>query len=318
MDETFEKIVKLIQSFLKSPPLIVWGSGATIPYGLPSMWDLNKALKSSIDGFDAENNNLEIELGKDKYSELMPQIKQIIWKVVHDADISVLDRIVSNRDTEFEGIKLLYQKFLDAHPKVINIVTTNYDRVLEHILSYNDIPFSDGFNGKVLSNFDETQFLDKEQVNIFKVHGSLNWFQVGTEIRYLLNLESEYEPLIITPGKSKYREAFERPYRELIQKSDSLINKASSFLVIGFGFNDEHLTPKIRSKVNRGTPIILITKEITTSAFSELENAQKYVLLEEFEGGKTKIIYKENQSSEPQSIVTDGNFWQLKDFMEIL
>jgi hypothetical protein len=296
----------------------VWGSGATIPYGLPSMWHLNEALKLVIDDFDAENDNLEIELGKDKYTDQMPQIKQVIWEVVHSADISVLNRIISNRDTEFEGIRLLYKKFLDAHPEVVNIVTTNYDRVLEHILSYDNIPFSDGFNGKSLSCFDESKFSIRKNVNIVKVHGSLNWFEVDTEIRYIPSYINGYTPQIIAPGKNKYQEAFNRPYRELIQKSDNLINEASSFLIVGFGFNDEHLTPKIRSKVNSGTPIILITKEITASTFSELENAQKYVLLEESEGSKTKITYKENQSSEPQSIEVDGNLWQLKEFMEIL
>jgi len=318
MDEISEELSILIQGFLKNPPLIIWGSGATIPFGLPSMWHLNEALKERVDGFDAENDNLEIELGKDKYTEQMPQIKQIIWEVVHDADISVLNRIVSNSDTEFEGIRLLYKKFLDAHPEVVNIVTTNYDRVLEHLLSYDDISFSDGFNGKSLSCFDETKFSTQKNVNIVKVHGSLNWFEVDTEIRYMPSYTDGYTPQIIAPGKNKYKEAFNRPYRDLIQKSDNLIDEASSFLIVGFGFNDEHLTPKIKANVNRGTPIILITKEITDSTFLELENAQKYVLLEESEESKTKITYKANQSSDPQSIEIDGNLWQLKEFMEIL
>ncbi len=313
-----EEILISIQGFLKNPPLIVWGSGATIPFGLPSMWHLNEALKKSVDGFDVENDNLEIELGKDKYIDQMPQIKQIIWKIVQDADISVLRRIVSNGNTEFEGIRLLYKKFLDAHPEVVNIVTTNYDRVLEHILSYDNISFSDGFNGKSLSFFDEKNFSTQKNVNIVKVHGSLNWFEVDTEIRYMPSYTDGYTPQIIAPGKNKYQEAFKRPYRELIQKSDNLISEASSFLIVGFGFNDEHLTPKISSKVNSGTPIILITKEITESTFTELENAQKYVLLEELDENKTKITYKMNQSSELKCIEVDGNLWQLKEFMEIL
>ena len=92
---------------------------------------------------------------------------------------------------------------------------------------------------------------------------------------------TDCNPLIISPGKNKYREAYENPYRDLIQKADTLIDNAESFLVIGFGFNDEHLTPKIKEKVNNGTPLVLITKEITNSCRNELERAQKYVLLEE-------------------------------------
>ena len=38
-DEIREKIYQIVQNFLKNPPLIVWGSGATISFGLPSMND---------------------------------------------------------------------------------------------------------------------------------------------------------------------------------------------------------------------------------------------------------------------------------------
>ena len=40
-----DKVCKVVQKFLKDPPVIIWGSGATIPYGLPSMDDLKKSLQ---------------------------------------------------------------------------------------------------------------------------------------------------------------------------------------------------------------------------------------------------------------------------------
>lgn len=55
--EQLEKIFKIVQSFLKNPPLVVWGSGATVAFGIPSMDSLNKKLKKEISGFDAENDN---------------------------------------------------------------------------------------------------------------------------------------------------------------------------------------------------------------------------------------------------------------------
>ena len=61
-DEAFT----VIQNFLKDPPVIIWGSGATIPYGLPSMNDLNKKLKSAIPSLQEleESENLEAALEK--------------------------------------------------------------------------------------------------------------------------------------------------------------------------------------------------------------------------------------------------------------
>ncbi|RKF03713.1 SIR2-like protein [Tenacibaculum lutimaris] len=313
-----EQVFKIVQKFLKNPPLIVWGSGATVSFGLPSMWSLNESLKKEITDFDTSNDNLEEELSKDKYREKLPQIKKTIWNEVNKADVSVLKKITSNETDTFNGIKLLIEKFIETHPKILNIVTTNYDRVLEHLLAYENICFTDGFEGKTLSAFDETNFQNKNIVNIVKVHGSLNWFNVNGEIRYLSNQITTEAPQIVVPSKNKFEETYNTPYRELIQKSDILINDTLSFLVIGFGFNDKHLTPKIQANIKKGVPLVLITKEITSNTFKELENAKKYILFEEAEIGKTRVIYKESNSTEKIEKIIQGDFWQLNKFMEIL
>ena len=317
-EEIRENIFKIVQNFLKNPPLIVWGSGATISFGLPSMWSLNEELKEKIKDFDTTNENLEIELGKEKYQAQIPEIKKVIWGKVNDADVLVLERIISNKTGDFNGIKSMIDKFIETHPKVVNIVTTNYDRVLEHIMSYHNFPYTDGFNGKTLSIFDETKFKNKEIVNLIKVHGSLNWFDVDDEIRFLPSISNDENPKIIAPGNNKYKEAYSSPYRELIQKADDLIKKASSFLVVGFGFNDEHLTPKIKAKIKKGTPIVLITKTVSDSSYEELKNAEKYILFEDNENGKTKVTYKENSTDDKTEIILDGDLWQLNNFMKIL
>lgn len=318
MEEQKGNIFKIVQGFLKNPPLVVWGSGATISFGLPSMWNLNEKLKEVIDDFDSDNNNLEVELGKEKYKDKMPEIKQVIWQEVNNADKAVLDKITSNNTADFDGIKLLIEKFLEAHPQVLNIVTTNYDRVLEYTMSYNGVHFTDGFNGKVLSLFDENLFKPKNIVNLIKVHGSLNWFNVDDEIRYVNSCFDGLIPQIIAPGKSKYQEAYNSPYRELIQKADNTIKEASSFLVVGFGFNDEHLTPKIKSQVKKGVPIVLITKQVTESTLEELKDAEKYIFIEEASNEKTRVTYKTSKSDQVQIEELEGNFWQLNQFIEIL
>jgi len=317
-DNTTESILKIVQRFLKNPPLIVWGSGATISFGLPSMWDLNEALKKEIEDFDTSNDNLEDELGKPKYQEKLLQIKQTIWKEVNNADVSVLKKFIDNSTDDFNGVKFLIEKFIEPHPRVLNVVTTNYDRVLEHLLSYQGVNFTDGFDGKTLSVFNQANFKDKDIVNLVKVHGSLNWFNVNGEIRYLSGETVNKTPQIVVPSKNKFEETYEVPYRELIQKADALINNALSFLVVGFGFNDKHLTPRIEANIKKGIPLVLITKQISKNTIKELKKAEKYILFEEAEIGKTKVIYKENSSSEQKEEVIEGDFWKLNEFMEIL
>lgn len=318
-DELKEKVYSIIQTFLKNPPVIIWGSGATIPYGLPTMGDLNQALKDGINNFNPTNENLEIELGKNAYETQMPEIRKIIWNTVNNAENKIIHKLINSETDELNAIKNMIDKFRSAHPQVVNIITTNYDRVLEHIAGYHNIPFSDGFIGREFSTFSNIHFKDKNIVNLIKVHGSLSWFQVGSNIRYLMVDHVDSEPLIISPGKNKYQEAYKNPYRDLIQKSDSLINSAHSFLVIGFGFNDEHLTPKIKEKVNNGTPLVLITKQVSESCHNELKDAQKYVLLEENGvDGATSVSLKSGTVAVVEKHTIDGNYWQLKQFMEIL
>lgn len=317
MEEIKERVFTIIQNYLKTPPVIIWGSGATVPFGLPSMHTLNGILKDNIPEFDKDCDNLEVELGKDKYLEVMPQIRNLIWHAISTVDNEVLHNLLISNSDDFNGIKKLVEKISDAHPKVTNIITTNYDRIIENVLSFHGIPFTDGFLGKELSLFNESLFSAKNIVNIVKVHGSLNWFDFGGEIRYLQNNIESSVPQIICPGKNKYQEAYKSPYRELIQKSDLYINSADSFLVIGFGFNDEHLTPRIKSKIKKGTPIVVITKIISETCLIELESAEKYVLLEDDGDNKTKVTVKE-RNSEKQIITLEGNFWSLNNFIEII
>jgi hypothetical protein len=316
-EEQKSNIFSKIQFFLKNPPVIIWGSGATIPFGFPSMDRLNTLIKESIPEFDQTNTNLEIELGKESYKDSMSKIKHIIWEEISRVNEIVLGKILIPKNKEFEGITKLIKKFISAHPQVVNIITTNYDCTLENVLSFNGISFSDGFLGKELSSFDENLFVPSKNVNIVKVHGSLNWFEVDDEIRYLFKNLSDTVPQIICPGKNKYQEAYKSPYRELIQKADSYIDTANSFLIVGFGFNDEHLTPKIKAKVKKGIPIVVICKNITDSCLNEIKNAEKYVLIEEYQSSDTKITFKDGGADE-QIISINGNFWSLNNFIEIL
>ena len=307
-----------IQSFLRNPPAIIWGSGATVALGLPTMGDLNDALDVEIEGFDGNNENLEAELGKPEYESKMPEIRDVVWRVVNEADLGVLESLIDGDVSYVHGIKTMVEKFREAHPQVVNIVTTNYDRVLEYVMGYYGIPFNDGFDGVELSKFDSRLFQKTNNTNIVKVHGSLSWFQVGSSIRCLRKNNEDADPVIIPPGKNKYKEAYKAPYRELIQKSDDLINGAPSFLVVGFGFNDEHLTPKIKEKVSNGTPLVLITKDVTESCISELRDAQKYIFLQQDEPGNTKVQSKTGEDNMVKESIIEGDYWKLDKFMEIL
>lgn len=311
-----DEIYQTIQEYLKVSPLVIWGSGATIGFGLPSMGDLKTELGKALTTFDKTCTDLEAELGKDKYEADLPQIRKIIRNVVCDADIKAKEQLLKNSD-DFEGIRRLTKFCHDPHPKVMNVVSTNYDRILEYVWGYNGLFFTDGFEQHELAEFDENKFQDKDIINLMKVHGSLDWFEIDHEVRKL-NTDFGYDPVMIPPGKNKYRTTHNSPYRELMQKSDDAIKKASSFLVVGFGFNDEHITPLVGKKTRNGTPIVVVTKEVTSTTEKELEKAKKVIYVEAASDiTKSHIRIIENGTLKSDT-VEDKDYWKLNSFMDIL
>ena len=311
-----DEIYQTIQEYLKVPPLVIWGSGATIGFGLPSMTKLKDEIGNALTTFDKTCTDLEAELGKDKYEADLPQIRKIIRNVVCDADIKAKEQLLKNSD-DFEGIRRLTKFCHDPHPKVMNVVSTNYDRILEYVWGYNGLHFTDGFEQHELAEFDENKFQDKDIINLMKVHGSLDWFEIDHEVRKL-NTDFGYDPVMIPPGKNKYRTTHNSPYRELMQKSDDAIKKASSFLVVGFGFNDEHITPLVGKKTRNGTPIVVVTKEVTSTTEKELEKAKKVIYVEAASDiTKSHIRIFENGTLKSDT-VEDKDYWKLNSFMDIL
>lgn len=311
-----DEIYQTIQEYLKVPPLVIWGSGATIGFGLPSMSKLKDEIGKALPTFDKTCTDLEAELGKDKYEADLPQIRKIIRNVVCDADIKAKEQLLKNSD-DFEGIRRLTKFCHDPHPKVMNVVSTNYDRILEYVWGYNGLHYTDGFEQHELAEFDENKFQDKDIINLMKVHGSLDWFEIDHDVRKL-NTDFGYDPVMIPPGKNKYRTTHNSPYRELMQKSDDAIKRASSFLVVGFGFNDEHITPLVGKKTRNGTPIVVVTKEVTSTTEKELEKAKKVIYVEAASDiTKSHIRIIENGTLKSDT-VEDKDYWKLNSFMDIL
>ena len=296
-----EDIYKKIQDYLREPPLVIWGSGATIDFGLPSMSRLIEEIGNALPSFDMTCTNLEEELGKEKYEEDLPWIRKIIRDAVCCADLTAKESLFC----------------YDPHPKVMNVISTNYDRILEYVWAYNDLHFTDGFAQHELAAFDDNMFRDKNSINLMKVHGSLDWFDVDHEVRKLNN-DFGYDPVMIPPGKNKYRTTHKSPYRELMQKSDDAIRKATSFLVVGFGFNDEHITPLVGKRTKSGIPIVVVTMKVSPTTEIELRQAKKVIYLEaDTDITKSRIRIIENGSTILNTVL-DGDYWKLNSFMDIL
>lgn len=150
MDEnkTQEKVFNIIQDVISNNPVIIIGSGASVSYGIPGMNKLANTLKSYFNGnvFEDEKckQNIDkflkcLELGMGLEEALlevkMPQnIEQIIarevWNEIASADRQVYEKFIQG---EIINLKSLFEYIVYNDPnKIVNIITTNYDRITEY------------------------------------------------------------------------------------------------------------------------------------------------------------------------------------------
>jgi len=155
-------------------------------------------------------------------------------------------------------------------------------------------------------------------VNIWKVHGSLDWFlkDDGEIVCFpnSINIISNYNPLIVPPSKGKYNLTHKEPYRDVISQADNAFSRAGSFLCIGYGFNDDHIQPKLIEQIKNGKPIVVLCKKATEACKHNVMSAdvKKYMIIEYSSDGETLV------SSNNLNKTYHGNFWKLPEFIQAI
>lgn len=332
MDEKFEEIIKKCQKYLENIPTIVIGSGFSVPFGLPSMWELGEEIKTKLNSkysseeewknfvdFLDSTKNLELAMHKASLtSNMYSDIIRVTWELINSKDKEVFsDLIHHTEDTVLS--KILY-KLLQSHPRKVNVITANYDRLVEYSIDKIKANIETGFRGECTKHFTglkKSNEVKENTVLLCKVHGSLDWFRREKNLQLVsmpnsFKIYNGFTPAIVTPGIQKYQETHNEPYRSLIATADEFISNASAFLCIGYGFNDEHLQPKLIDRIQqRNKPAVIVTKTLSDKAKEILENAKNYIIFEEELIGKTKITI------DGVVEVVEGDYWQLDKFIEL-
>lgn len=335
----YESLAKLTQEFIANRPVIILGSGASIPHGLPSMSGLARQLLEKIDINDDKWRRFETKLKGTKDLEKALQntelsslrLERVVnetWAIANKQDLQAYGNLLNKKDN-FPLIDLFKYLLRTANPK-ISVVTTNYDRLAEYSANIAKAEVFTGFTSGWIQRFEPDILLRNAssnsiyngQINILKVHGSLDWFGIEGEESIAIPLAREIPenrvPLIVTPGMSKYRATHKDPFRTIIAQSDVVLKKASCFLCIGFGFNDEHIQPILVDRVRTDNiPVIIVTKKLSgavKAAFLETP-PKKFIILEEAEKNGT-MVYCENQPA--GEVLNDYRLWELPNFLDML
>ncbi len=336
----FDHLLYELQSWTNNIPLIILGSGASVQYGLPSMGQLGEHLKESLH-FNNDEHVLEFSKFKeslDKFHDLEKTLSEIqlnniilssiikkTWDFISEADLNAFNEINANQKSP--PLTKLVQHLLRTTSNKLSIITTNYDRIAEYCVGIAEAFVCTGFAQNYIGHFSDRIFTNnlgkvqgfKGQVNILKVHGSLDWFKApnGSNIHIPLHskIPDDYRPMIVTPGLSKYSETHNEPYRTIFTLADNEIQNANGYLSIGYGFNDSHVQSKLVEKI-KSKPIILLTKELTqkTKEIILEGECKKYILMEEYNTHHTRIY----SSSQGENIIQDCSYWNFSDYINLI
>ncbi|EGJ9720635.1 hypothetical protein LXM06_002734 [Listeria monocytogenes] len=232
--DEFDKIIESVKvKYLSKPhlPKLIIGSGSSITFGYPSMTNLSEELHENL----KENEDFKkiypeikakgLEHGLQSLNsedELITDIRRVTARFILQHEITQEENIYNSNCGLKKLIKYLSES-VEVNRPIVDIMTPNYDRVIEFLCDSLGVPVINGFlggatgifNADLLTgpqNFYKMKRPPNKYVRLFKPHGSINWSKRDGEIlqvhdnRRLLQEIDRIE--IITPGGSKYEQGY--------------------------------------------------------------------------------------------------------------
>ncbi|SCB55084.1 SIR2-like domain-containing protein [Bradyrhizobium shewense] len=326
----------ILQRHFSDGLVTVVGSGLSCAEGLPGMGALAAHLQSTI----------EVDLSADDkliWSGLAPQISALGLEAallatpptptLEAAIVAKTAELIARREREivtevFNKTRTLrFTKLLNHLLKQeagIPVVTTNYDRLIEIAAEEAGLGVDTLFVGQFAGHLNEqesrlsfcrevtlrgkhVQYRYRPRVNVYKPHGSLDWYhRDGKPVSYAGDLP--LPRLIITPGLNKFRNGYESPFDRHRERANSSIDRASRFLVLGYGFNDDHLETHLTPRIRGGIPTVLLTHTLSGNALKLAQGHDNVIAIQSGNAsGKSgsSIIINKNELFVPDLALWD-------------
>jgi hypothetical protein len=339
-DEPIETVSKIAQDCVQRLPTVVLGSGASVAHGIRGMGPLAAFLQENLapEG-EAETDawmlirtalglgdGLEEALQKTVApASLVEKIVSLTWKAIASDDLRLLHEIATGTVT-LPHTQLI-QALFRSNANTVNFVTPNYDRVAEYACDQAGVICANGFVPGIVRKREGADRISVRRgvhpartVRVWKVHGSLDWFETldasVCSLPLAHDLPEGFQPLVVTPGVSKYERVYDEPFRSALQGSDEALGGAAAFLCIGYGFRDSHIEPRLKERCKQqNVPIVILARSLTDEAKAFLANGagSAYMALENCEGG-TRVY----SPSLPEGTIIPGRaLWSFDEFNAI-
>jgi len=309
----YNGLLKFVQEHFTDGLALVVGSGLSAAEGIPGMAALAIHLSdhaSKLVGDDAScwtRVKRHLDDGAGLEAALLahpPTVTVEEWIVRETCNLLVpRERLVIGAVLRGEK-SLQLTAFLRQILKPSNglpILTTNYDRLVElacelagyhvdcctvgHYAGVFDHARSSMASCRGIVTRGKTPILDHfPRAVVLKPHGSLDWYRFNNDVRRCA-MDVEAERLIITPGLNKYRAGYESPFDKQRELANEHINRSSRLLVVGYGFNDDHLQTHLVRKIASGAPTLVLARTASEKVTRLARESPRCVLIAECAGG---------------------------------
>lgn len=298
-DSIRDDVYSYVQGIFQRGLVVVVGSGASCALGLPGMPALAAYLIAEVparvsalspesatswtevaDALNAGKGLEETLLTVSVPDDLALVVTEVIADCVLAAEQRAIAGILTDASISAFGRLLLFA--LQATP-ALDVVTTNYDRLVEVHAARAGVRVDSSFYGHTVGRFDPVLsreellqmqrssvrghrniVIQRAHVRLSKPHGSLDWYShEGQHYRSDLSLGGSRR--IVAPGGNKYRLGYEIPFDAHRTRANDAIDKASALLFVGYGFNDDHLQTHIVDRIPH-VPTVIVSKELTDQA----------------------------------------------------
>ena len=84
-------------------------------------------------------------------------------------------------------------------------------------------------------------------------------------------------------------------------------------MCVGYGFNDEHIQPKLLAQIANGKPIVILVRTMTDACKHHIIDAgiRKYLIFERSDDSHTKVY------GNGWSETYDAQYWCLDEFLKV-
>ncbi|MBL0865899.1 hypothetical protein G5647_05645 [Pectobacterium carotovorum] len=340
--------------FSEQKPFVLFGTGTSCAldrnFGMPALEHHLRAELATlvidaqvqqwqqvIGALNANTHDFESAMDFIKDDILTSRIVELTASFVAKLDANYSYQIMSGTRNWPAGVIL--KKLVDTLPqtdKQLHVATPNYDLLAEYSFIRNKIFYITGFYGGYCRQYDWNQarkivqsiqrsvgrtrqvstVVEHNHIRLYKPHGSLNTFEVDTRLvecdGWILNKPANVIRSMITPGTAKYQRLHKD--RTLLAEYDKAVSTHTSFLFLGFGFNDSQLVNNIfRHKLEKDQcPALVLTRDMNIRIEEWLDKCPNmWVVCKQIATEKTRIF---NSKFDDWLYINDKELWQFENF----